>query len=190
MNTEELYHEFITIIHGNILPISNKTGMCKWGNKAAHEISVRTISTCPTVMDWSFYDSIRQHSIWLEFQTLRRRILPNNKFTLVSVDTVLKQLSLVYFRHKLPSVAGLLKTTVNIIYMYFKTFITWIWRPIWKLLEFFTNSPQCKKANIANFVLALPSKINKSNKMCNLEKYSSNTPWFPFSHLLNISWWK
>ena len=36
-------------------------------------------------------------------------------------------------------------------------------------LEFFTNSPQYKNANIANFILALPLKINYSNEACNLE---------------------
>ena len=33
------------------------------------------------------------------------------------------------------------------------------------LFEFFTDSPQHKNANTANFVLAVPLKINKSNNM-------------------------
>ena len=38
-------------------------------------------------------------------------------------------------------------------------------------IEFFTISPQYKNANIANFILALPLKINKSiaMKVYNLE---------------------
>ena len=36
-------------------------------------------------------------------------------------------------------------------------------------IEFFTISPQYKNANIANFILALPLKINKSNEVYNLE---------------------
>ena len=36
-------------------------------------------------------------------------------------------------------------------------------------MEFFTNSPQYNNANIANFTLAVPLKINKTNKMNNLE---------------------
>ena len=35
--------------------------------------------------------------------------------------------------------------------------------------EFFTNSPQKKNVNIANFILALLLKINKPNELCNLE---------------------
>ena len=37
-------------------------------------------------------------------------------------------------------------------------------------LEFFTISPQYKNANIANFVLAVPFKIKKTNIVCNLER--------------------
>ena len=36
-------------------------------------------------------------------------------------------------------------------------------------VEFFTVSPQCKNANIAKFVLAVPFKINLTNEVCNLE---------------------
>ena len=36
-------------------------------------------------------------------------------------------------------------------------------------IEFFTNSPQHKNANIANFTLALPLEINYSNKTCDPE---------------------
>ena len=36
-------------------------------------------------------------------------------------------------------------------------------------IEFFTNSLQYENANIANFDLALPIKIRKSNKMCNIK---------------------
>ena len=36
-------------------------------------------------------------------------------------------------------------------------------------LEFFTNCPKYKNANIANFVLALPLKINQSNEVFKLE---------------------
>ena len=36
-------------------------------------------------------------------------------------------------------------------------------------LEFFTNSPQYKNVNIANFVLALSLKIKYSHRTCNLE---------------------
>ena len=34
---------------------------------------------------------------------------------------------------------------------------------------FFTNSPQNKNANIANFVLAMSLEINWTNEVCNLE---------------------
>ena len=34
------------------------------------------------------------------------------------------------------------------------------------MIEFFTNSPQCKNANIAKFVLAVPFKINSCSKNC------------------------
>ena len=37
---------------------------------------------------------------------------------------------------------------------------------------FFTNSPQYKNANIANFVLALPLERCRTKEVCNLEKYS------------------
>ena len=36
-------------------------------------------------------------------------------------------------------------------------------------IEFFTNSGQYKNANIANFVLPLPLKINQYNNVCDLE---------------------
>ena len=36
-------------------------------------------------------------------------------------------------------------------------------------LEFFTNAPQCKNANIANFVLAVPLEIDYTNRVYNLE---------------------
>ena len=36
-------------------------------------------------------------------------------------------------------------------------------------LEFSTNSPQYKLANIANFVLAMPLQMNQSVEVCNLE---------------------
>ena len=36
-------------------------------------------------------------------------------------------------------------------------------------LGFFTNSPQYKNANIANFVLALPSERNWTNEVYNFE---------------------
>ena len=36
-------------------------------------------------------------------------------------------------------------------------------------LEFFTNAPQYKNANIAIFVLAVPFKIKKTNIVWNLE---------------------
>ena len=39
--------------------------------------------------------------------------------------------------------------------------------------EFFTNSPEHKNANIANFILAVLFNINKSNEVCNLEIQSS-----------------
>ena len=34
---------------------------------------------------------------------------------------------------------------------------------------FFIKSPQYKNANIANFVLAMSFKINKTNEVCHLE---------------------
>ena len=37
-------------------------------------------------------------------------------------------------------------------------------------LEFFTISKQQKNGNIANFVLAMPYKIKKTNKVCNLKR--------------------
>ena len=36
-------------------------------------------------------------------------------------------------------------------------------------IEFFTNSPQYKNANIANFILAVPSETNYTNEVCNFE---------------------
>ena len=36
-------------------------------------------------------------------------------------------------------------------------------------LEVFTNSPQYKNANIANFVLAVPLEINKNNEFHNIQ---------------------
>ena len=33
-------------------------------------------------------------------------------------------------------------------------------------LGFFTNFPQYKNANIANFILAVPLEMNKTNKVC------------------------
>ena len=38
----------------------------------------------------------------------------------------------------------------------------------------FTNSLQYKNANIANFILAVPSERNWTNDICNLEIYSYN----------------
>ena len=37
-------------------------------------------------------------------------------------------------------------------------------------LEFFMISPQHNNAHIANFVLAMPFKIEKTDKVCNLER--------------------
>ena len=34
-------------------------------------------------------------------------------------------------------------------------------------IEFFTNSPEYKNANIANFILAVPSERNWTNEDCN-----------------------
>ena len=39
--------------------------------------------------------------------------------------------------------------------------------------EVFTNCLQYENDNIANFVLALPLKMNKSNEVCNLEIHAS-----------------
>ena len=36
-------------------------------------------------------------------------------------------------------------------------------------LEFFKNSPQYKNANTKNFVLAVPSEMNCTNEVCNLQ---------------------
>ena len=36
-------------------------------------------------------------------------------------------------------------------------------------IEVFTNSPQYKNANIANFVLAVPLEMNKNNEVCNIQ---------------------
>ena len=56
--------------------------------------------------------------------------------------------------------------------------------PIIIAIEFFTISPQCKNVNIANYVLAVPLKINYSYNMYNLEMPSSCSPWFLISYLL------
>ena len=36
--------------------------------------------------------------------------------------------------------------------------------------EVFANSQQCKYANIANLILAVPLKVNLANELCDLEK--------------------
>ena len=44
---------------------------------------------------------------------------------------------------------------------------------LWEILaiEYFTISPHYKNGNIANFILAVPLKINKNNKVYNLEMW-------------------
>ena len=42
------------------------------------------------------------------------------------------------------------------------------YRIYYQPLGFFTNSPQYKIANIAIFVLAVPSERNETNEVCNL----------------------
>ena len=37
------------------------------------------------------------------------------------------------------------------------------------IVEFFTNSPQYKNANIANFVLAVALEMSETNEVCGLE---------------------
>ena len=51
-------------------------------------------------------------------------------------------------------------------------------------VAFFTHSPQYKKFNIAYFILAVSSKINKTNEVCNLEMQYSYGHWYAISHLL------
>ena len=46
------------------------------------------------------------------------------------------------------------------------------------LIGFFTNSPQNKNGNIANFILAVPFQRNWTNKVCNLNMYSYYIHWF------------
>ena len=58
----------------------------------------------------------------------------------------------------------------EIIYSDNKLFVSFVKKVKWsEPIEIFTNSPLHKNANIANFVLAVPFKINKTNEVCNLE---------------------
>ena len=53
------------------------------------------------------------------------------------------------------------------------------------VIKVFTISPQYKNANIANFVMAAPLKIKKTNKVCNLES-NPFTTWNLISLLLTF----
>ena len=56
------------------------------------------------------------------------------------------------------------------IYLYTKlTQAKLFWKILNEMLEFFTVSPQHKNVNVANFVLALPLKINQTNVAFNLK---------------------
>ena len=61
-----------------------------------------------------------------------------------------------------------------------------LWTKRYPWIESFTNSPQYKNTNIANFVLAIPFKLNQTNEVCNLEKQYSYTYWHLISPLLKI----
>ena len=67
-----------------------------------------------------------------------------------------------------------------------KWYMTKLVTSCYLVVEFFTNSPQYKNANIADFVLALPFKINWSNELCNLETKSLPTSWFLILHILSL----
>ena len=55
----------------------------------------------------------------------------------------------------------------------------------WHLsLEFFANSLQCKNANLASFVSAMPLEIDYTNWVYNLEIYFAYTHWPLIYHLL------
>ena len=53
-------------------------------------------------------------------------------------------------------------------------------------LEFFINYAQYKNANIANFVLDMPLKINFCNNAYDPEIWSSYIPWFLILHFSDI----
>ena len=71
--------------------------------------------------------------------------------------------------------------------------LDWVQRAtIINSIEFFTISPQHKNDNITNFVLALPFKIKKTNKVCNLQinPFYQLTSNFTFTNILRYKWWR